>query len=359
MLAEHELYTQHFAGKRFFRNISKRRREAMKKYLALVLTLLMVLSLAACGGNGGGSTGNSEPASSDGGSEAAASGDDIEVAVVLKSLAAEYWLYVKDGCDAAAADLGIKVTVVGPNAESEIEQQVSMIEQQIGAGCDAIVCAPNDAGAAAAALQAAIDAGIPVLAVDTNVGMEGQTCFVGTSNVEAAYEGGMWGASQVGSDAGAVIIYGQEGDNTSNMRREGYEKACEESGITVLDALSGQNTVDGATKVMEDMLNAHPGEIDIVFCHNDDSAIGAMNACKSAGVDDIIIVGFNGDVAAAELIQQGELDASVAQQPYEMGYQVVENAVKAIKGESVPEVVNAPVQVVTAENAQEYLDSLA
>ena len=313
----------------------------MKKFFALLLALVMSLSLVACGG----------------GDTATAS--DVEIAVVLKTLASEYWGYVKAGCDAAAADLGITVTVVGPGAESDIEGQVAMIEQQIGAGCDAIVCAPNDAGAAAGALQAALDAGIPVLSVDTNVGIEGQTSFVGTSNVDAAYEGAKWAIEQVGSDAKAVIIYGQEGDNTSNMRREGYQKACDEAGVEVLAALSGQNTTDGATKTMEDMLSAHPGEIDIVLCHNDDTAIGAMNACKNAGVSDVIIVGFDGNASAVDLILAGEMvKATVAQQPYEMGYQVVEAAVKAINGETVEEVINAPVEVVTAENGQAYLDNL-
>ena len=321
----------------------------MKKLLAIVLALAMVLAMTACGAK------TEAPADV----PADAPAGDVEIAVVLKTLSSEYWNYVKDGCDAAAADLGVKVTVVGPGAESDIEPQVAMIEQQIGAGCDAIVCAPNDAGAAAAALQAAIDQGIPVLAVDTNVGIAGQTCFVGTSNVDAAKEGGLWAATQLGEGAKAVIIYGQEGDNTSNMRREGYEAACAEAGIEVLAALSGQNTTDGATKTMEDLLNAHPGEIDVVFCHNDDTAIGAMNACKSAGVEDIIIVGFDGNKSAVELILAGELvKATVAQQPYAMGYEVVMAAYKAIKGETVAEVVNAPVKVVTAENGQEYLDSL-
>lgn len=319
----------------------------MKKLLAIVLALAMVLAMTACG------------AKTEAPADVPAASDDVEIAVVLKTLSSEYWGYVKNGCDAAAAELGIKVTVVGPGAESDIEGQVAMIEQQIGAGCDAIVCAPNDAGAAAAALQAAIDQGIPVLAVDTNVGIAGQTCFVGTSNVDAAKEGGLWAATQLGEGAKAVIIYGQEGDNTSNMRREGYEAACAEAGIEVLAALSGQNTTDGATKTMEDLLNAHPGEIDVVFCHNDDTAIGAMNACKSAGVEDIIIVGFDGNKSAVELILAGELvKATVAQQPYAMGYEVVMAAYKAVKGETVAEVVNAPVKVVTAENGQEYLDSL-
>ena len=308
----------------------------MRRIIAIALVLMMIVSMTACVGE-----------------------DKVEISVVLKTLASEYWGYVKNGCDAAAKELGIAVTVVGPDAESNIAGQVTMIEEQIAAGCDAIVCAPNDAAAAANALKAAIDKGIPVLSVDTNVGMEGQTSFVGTSNVDAAKQGGLWAAEQLGEGAKAVIIYGQEGDNTSNKRREGYEAACQEKGIEVLAALSGQNTTDGATKTMEDLLSAHPGEIDVVFCHNDDTAIGAMNACKSAGVSDILIVGFDGNKSAVELIMDDELiKATVAQQPYAMGYEVVKAAYAAIQGQKVDAVISAPVKVVTKENGQEYLDSL-
>ena len=333
----------------------------MKKFFALLLALVMSLSLVACGGSDDAATDDTatdDTTTEENGGDAATT-SDINISVVLKTLSSEYWGYVEAGCNAAAEALGVNVTVVGPGAESEIEQQVSMIEQQIGAGCDAIIVAPNDAGAAQGALASAIG-NIPVLSVDTDVGIEGQTTFVGTSNVDAAKEGGLWAAEQAGEGANAVIIYGQEGDNTSNMRREGYEAACEEAGITVLDALSGQNTTDGATKTMEDLLNAYPDQIDIVLCHNDDTAIGAMNACKNAGITDMIIVGFDGNQSAVDLILAGEMiKATVAQQPYQMGYQAVEAALAAINGETVDEVINAPVTVVTAENGQEYLDSLA
>ena len=202
-----------------------------KRLTAALLSAALALSLVACGG---GDTANEDTSTDDtateenGGDTATAS--DVEIAVVLKTLASEYWGYVKAGCDAAAADLGVTVNVVGPGAESEIEQQVSMIEQQIGAGCDAIIVAPNDAGAASGALASAIGS-IPVLSVDTNVGIEGQTSFVGTSNVDAAKEGGLWAAEQAGEGANAVIIYGQEGDNTSNMRREGYEFAVSKAEV--------------------------------------------------------------------------------------------------------------------------------
>ena len=322
----------------------------MKKFLALILALVMSLSLVACGGSKTEEKPAEKPAETETPAETPA--DDIEIAVVLKTLASEYWGYVKDGCDQAAAELGIKVTVVGPGAESEIEQQVAMIEQQIGAGVDAIICAPNDAGAAANALQAALDQGIPVLSVDTNVGIAGQTSFVGTMNDEAAYQGGLWAVDKLGSDINAVIIYGQEGDNTSNLRRSGYEKACEEKGVTVLSALSGQNTTDGATKTMEDMISSFGDQIDVVFCHNDDTAIGAMNACKNAGLSDVTIVGFDGNASALDLIKAGDdyVKATVAQQPTSMGYEAVMAAYKTLQGETVDEVIPAPVKVIDASN---------
>ena len=159
----------------------------MKKLFALSLALVMTLSLAACGGKKTEAPADTE--NKTGTETETPTTGDVKVAVVLKTLASEYWGYVEAGCKAAGDDLGIDVVVVGPGAESDIEGQVSMIEQQIGAGCDAIVCAPNDAGAAQGALQAAIDAGIPVLAVDTNVGIAGQTSFVGTSNVDGRQVG--------------------------------------------------------------------------------------------------------------------------------------------------------------------------
>ena len=93
----------------------------MKKLVSLVLALMLLMAMAV---------------------PAMAEGETI--AVVLKTLSSEYWNYVKAGCDAATADLGINVTVIGPGAESDITGQVSMIEEQLGQDIAAIVCAPND-----------------------------------------------------------------------------------------------------------------------------------------------------------------------------------------------------------------------
>lgn len=317
----------------------------MKKLLILILTLAMTLSLAACG--------------SDAAADGSAGERAAEISVVLKTLSSEYWRYVKAGCDAAAVDLGVTVNIVGPGGENDVAGQVSMIRQALDSGCKAIVVAPNDAVAAASALQPAVEGGIPVLCVDTDVGMDGETCFVGTSNMDAAAQGGAYAAEKCGSGARAVIIYGREGDSTSNMRRQGYEKACGDAGIEILCEQSGQNTTDGAAQAMEDMLNTYPDQIDMVLCHNDDTAIGAMNACRAAGVKGVTIVGFDGNKSAVDLILSGDLSATVAQQPYKMGYQIIEAAVKAVNGQQVESVIYSETKVITAENGQEYLNKLA
>ena len=143
------------------------------------------------------------------------------------------------------------------------------------------------------------------------------------------------------------------------MRMNGYKRALTETGIEVLAEQSGQNTTDGAMATMEDLLNRFPGEINAVLCHNDDTAIGAMQACEQAGVEGVKIIGFDGNVSAVELVLEGKLEGSVAQQPYMMGYTAVEAALQASRGEAVEPVIYVDAKLITIENGQEYLDSLS
>ena len=305
----------------------------MKKLVSILLAVCLMLAMAV---------------------PALAEGETI--AVVLKTLSSEYWNYVKAGCDAAAEDYGITVTVIGPGAESDITGQVSMIEEQLAQDIAAIVVAPNDSDAAAAALA---NATIPVVFVDTDAELENKTSYVGTSNEDAAAIGGAYIAELLGEDARVVIIYGQEGENTSNMRLAGYERALEEAGIEVLAEQSGQNTTDLAMATMEDLINRFPDGIDAVLCHNDDTAIGAMQACEQAGLEGVLIIGFDGNESAVELILEGKLEGTIAQQPYLMGYTAVETALLAARGEEVESTIYIDAMLVTIDNAQEYLDSLS
>ncbi|MBE6907818.1 MAG: sugar ABC transporter substrate-binding protein [Ruminococcaceae bacterium] len=339
----------------------------MKKLISLVLAGILAISLAACGSSQPAPASSSAaPSSVPASSEPASSSQpapkpaekDYTVSVVLKTLSSEYWGYVKAGCDKAAQDFGITVNVLGPAAESEISEQVAQIEQQLSANVDAIVVAPCESSAAAGALATAVGK-IPVLFVDTDAELEGKTSFVGTGNKEAAALGGKYIADKLGKGGKAVCICGQLGEATSESRLSGYKESLEAGGITVLDTLSGQNTADKSMATMEDLLARFPNEIQAVLCHNDDTAIGAQQACEQNGIDNIKIIGFDGNKSAVDLILAGKLEGTIAQQPFQMGYMAVEAAVKSINGEKIDPVIPVPAKLITKDNAQAYLDELA
>ena len=278
--------------------------------------------------------------------------EDMTIVVNLKTLSAEYWQTVKSGIDQAAEELGITIDVQGPPAESDIQGQVNQIETQLSQAPDAIVIAPDDNDAVINVLESNGYQGVVVFC-DTDCTFENKTSFVGTSNEEAAYKGGVYGVAFNGADTKALIIYGQEGDNTSNLRKAGYERALSEAGVAPVAELSGQNNTADSKSIMEAQLLANP-EINLVLCHNDDSAIGAIEAIKEAGVEGINVIGFNGDAVALDSIEAGEMTATIAQQPKLMGYQSVMTAAAAIRGEAVE--LNNPVDValIDASNVAEY-----
>ena len=302
----------------------------MKKIVSLVLALMLCMALLA-----------------------PAMAEDFTIVVNLKTLSSEYWQTVKSGIDQAAEELGITIDVQGPPAESDIQGQVNQIETQLAGAPDAIIIAPDDNDAVVGVLESTGYQGIVVFCDTTNT-YENQTSFVGTSNDEAAYGGGVYGVALNGADTKALIIYGQEGDNTSNLRKSGYEKALEEAGVEPVAEMSGNNNTADSKSVMEAQLIANE-DINLVLCHNDDSALGAIEAIKEAGKEGIAVIGFDGNTSALESIAAGEMKATIAQQPAVMGYLSVMTAVSALKGEEVDKVVSVPTVVIDAENVGEYL----
>lgn len=303
----------------------------MRRVLAFLLSLALFMSLTS-----------------------ALAEEQFTIVVNLKTLSSEYWQTVKSGIDEAAEKFGLTIDVQGAAAETEIAEQVQQLETQLAAKPDAIIIAPLDGDAVIGAIESSGFEGL-VIFCDTDANYEKKTSFVGTSNQIAAHSGGVYGVEKVGKEnVKALVIYGQEGDNTSNLRKAGYEQALDEAGLKPVAMLSGNNTTDGATKVMEDQLIANP-EINLVLCHNDDTAIGALNAVKAAGKDGITIIGFDGNQSAIELIATGDLAGTVAQQPKLMGFLSVETALKALKGEMVEANVVVDTVIIDKDNFEEYL----
>lgn len=330
-----------------------------KRVLAMLLAGAMALSMTACGGNSASTDGSSN----DGG--ASASGGSYKVSVILKTLAAEYWQYVKSGAEDYASEHSDKVTVEvkGPSSETAFDEMQNMIETDLSSGSyDGVIISPLQSDTAA---QLVSGTKLPIVAIDTNFTAPEVKSFVGTGNEAAAKKGGeaaVEAAKAAGwTDIKCIEISGVQGDQTNTARMNGYKAGVEEAGGTFLsdEVQYADATADRATTAMEAIMQTHPEGIAIICANNDDMAMAAARAAQGHDAyKNTIFLGFNGDRAACEAILAGQMTMSVAQMAYEMGYKAVETMVQVLDGETVDEFVDSGSDVVTPDNAQERLDTL-
>lgn len=330
-----------------------------KRLLAMLLAGAMCASLAACGGD---TSSAGTETSGETGTEA--SGEGYSVDVILKTTASEYWSYVQAGAEAYETDHPeVTVEVKGASSETAYDEQQNMIETDLNSGAyDAFVIAPLQAD-----LVKTLIAGkeMPIIAVDTDIDAPEVLSFVGTSNEDAAAQGGK-AAVEAAKAAGwdkieAIAISGVQGDGTATARVTGYQKGVEEAGGTFLtdEIQYADGVADKAATSMEAIMQNHPDGVAIIVCHNDDSAMAAARAAKgNAAYANTIFVGFDGIQSACNAILAGEETMSVAQEAYDMGYKAVEAAVQALNGETLDEFISSGSSVVTKDNAQQRLDDL-
>jgi len=310
----------------------------VKKLLAVVLVLSLVLSLAACAPKA-----ESAP-------EAAASTGEAEkltIGFVVKG-SDEHWIQVEKGAKQAAVDFDVNLNFSGPAKETLVEEHTSMIENNITNGVDALCVAPVQPAAQVKILQKAVDKGIPVLLVDTDADLAGKTTFLGTGNYAAAELAGKHIFEKLGAGKNVVIIRGALGDKTHDDRTAGAKEFMEKNGMKVLDVQPADSDSEKATNVMENMMQTF-SEIDAVFVTADQMALGALKAVTQSGRP-IMVVGFDGSPGAQEKIKEGTMEGSVAQNPYQMGYLGVENAIKAVKGETVEKRIDTGANLLTKDN---------
>lgn len=329
-----------------------------KRLFALLMAGAMAVSMTACGGSSdnGGTSGAASGSGS--GSGAQGGGEGGEYAIVVKSLADQYWVLLKAGAEAKAAELGVKVDVVGPNAESEVQQQVDMIQNKIGIGVDGLAIAPSSPDTVLPVLAQADSAGIPVLAVDTDLpGYENKKSFIGTGNEDAGKIGGEYAAELVGSGKKAIVLRGRLGDTTHDQREAGIVAGLEAGGVEVLEVKACDSEAEKAMNAVQDLMNVYD-QIDIIVTTADSMAQGAQRAIENASKD-IPVVGFDGTIPVAELVAAGSvIKGTVAQSPYNMGQLAVESLVALHNGETIDERIDSGAEMVTPENAQAFVDDL-
>jgi ribose transport system substrate-binding protein len=264
-----------------------------------------------------------------------------------------FWAAVEQGAKDAAAANNVDLTVLAPPAETDVATQVSQIEDQITKKVQAIIVAPTDMAGLNPTFDKAKAAKIPVLFVDTNAPWPDKLTFIGTDNSNGGKLAGEFICKALGNKGKVALITGVLSQQTHIDRSGGAEAAFKACGITVVAKQPADSLRDKGQTVMENILTANP-DVSAVFATNDLMALGAMEAIKAAKKTGIVVVGFDANPDAATSILAGEMTASVAQSPANMGKFGVENALKAIKGETIPKLIDTGTLMVDRSNADKF-----
>ncbi len=264
-----------------------------------------------------------------------------------------FWAAVEAGAKAKGAELGVEVIVVAPPAESDVQAQITQIEDLIAQKVDGIALAPTDPNALAPVVDAAKAAGIPVVFVDTRGINEGVT-FIGTNNEVGAALAADFMCKNLPAGAEVAILQGLISQSTGQARADGSKKGLEGCGLKVVAEQTGEWDRAKGLAVTENILAGNPN-IKGIFGSNDNMALGAVEALKAAAkLADVMVVGFDANPDAAASILAGEMTASVAQAPANMGGFGIQALVDLKAGKTLDAWIDTGTVLVTKDNAADY-----
>lgn len=328
-----------------------------KRLLALLCAAAMTVSMTACTGNTGDS-GNTGDAGASSGTDAGASGGadgDIVIGMTVNNTGADpYQTAYYAAAEAHAKELGVTLKILDP--VGDVTKQQNQVQDLIGMNCDTIVLWPCNSEAGVSLVKQISKAGIPVMTANTNVaeaGNEYLVCYVGPSNVEEGKQTAQQMVKDLGNDAKILYIDGPVGYSTSAERRQGMLDGIEGTNIEVLEEQTGEGNREKSQQVMENYLVKYPaGTVDAVFCMDDNTAIGAINAMEAAGRTDLkVYAAACGDYNTLTYIQEGKLAATAMQSPITDAKTALDYAVRIAKGEEIAEFNNfMETPVATPEN---------
>lgn len=292
--------------------------------MQLGFILLAMMILAACSMEAPGSS--SEEESGDGGE---ASGD-YTIGFSVSTLNNPFFVTLNEGAEEKAAELGATLTVV--DAQDNASKQASDIEDLIQQEVDLIMINPVDSEAVAAAVESANSANIPVITVDRSAAGGEVVSHIASDNTAGGEMAAEHLTSIVGEGAAVAELEGVPGSSAARERGEGFNKIAADSLDVVAKQTANFNRSEGLS-VMENILQANP-DIKGVFAHNDEMALGALEAIEASGKD-IAVVGFDATDDAVKAVEDGRLDGTIAQKPEMIGEMAVEAAVQSLEGEEV------------------------
>ncbi len=264
-----------------------------------------------------------------------------------------FWAAVEAGAQEKAKELGVDLIVLAPPEESDVQSQISQVEDQLAKNIDALAIAPTDPNALAPIVDKAKAAGVGVVFVDTKGINEGVT-FIGTNNEAGAALAADFICKSIEKGSDVAILQGIITQSTGQARADGSKKGLTDCGMNVVAEQPADWDTAKAQTAIENNITGNPN-LKAVYASNDNMALGAVQALKTAGIlDKVMVVGFDANPNAAESILAGEMTATIAQNPKNMGAFGVENALKVKKGETIDAVIDTGTVLVTKENAEQF-----
>ncbi|WP_300366586.1 D-ribose ABC transporter substrate-binding protein [Brachyspira sp.] len=294
----------------------------MKKIILIIL--LLSVFMFSCGSSGGNNNSSTERS--------------LSVGLSVSTLNNPFFVTLSDGAKAKAKELNINLSVV--NASDDTAKQASDIEDLISKKVQVIIVNPVDSDAVAPAVESAIAANIPVIALDRIINGVEVTSQISSDNVSGAKMAGEYLIELIGEKAEVAELIGIPGASATIDRGKGFHEAADNKLNIIASQTANFNRAEGLT-VMENILQANPN-IKGVFAHNDEMALGALEAIQAVGKN-IAIIGFDATDDAVVSVKDGTMKATVAQKPDLMGAIAVETALKIINGETVEKSI--PVEV--------------
>lgn len=290
--------------------------------------------------------------------------EQIKIGYSTMDMEQPYWQQYAKGIEDACTEAGYEFVL--SDQKSSQETMVSGCLDLINQGISALIVSPIEPAALPAVIDTAHESDIPVIIGD--VGVAGDyDAFVLSNN----YDGGRMAAEylveQMGDKPGTkevLIILLTPGVAVGGIRAAGFRDEIEKhSDFKIVAELVGDNNVEGGYKVTQDTLSSNPDLVGIYACH-DPEAEGAAQALKAAGKDavkDVLVIGFNADPPALDLIKSGEMGATIRQDPYGQGRTCLETAITLINGQSVEfsneeeKTIYFPVMLIDASNVDQFI----
>ncbi|AGA21739.1 MULTISPECIES: ribose ABC transporter substrate-binding protein RbsB [Bacillus] len=303
----------------------------MKKAVSVILTLSLFL-LTAC---------SLEPPQW---AKPSNSGNKKEFTIGLSvsTLNNPFFVSLKKGIEKEAKKRGMKVIIV--DAQNDSSKQTSDVEDLIQQGVDALLINPTDSSAISTAVESANAVGVPVVTIDRSAEQGKVETLVASDNVKGGEMAATFIADKLGKGAKVAELEGVPGASATRERGSGFHNIADQKLQVVTKQSADFDRTKGLT-VMENLLQGHP-DIQAVFAHNDEMALGALEAINSSGKD-ILVIGFDGNKDALASIKNGKLSATVAQQPELIGKLATEAADDILHGKKVQKTISAPLKLET------------